>query len=342
MVLSWYDKNRRNLPWRAPKGSQSSPYHVWLSEIMLQQTTVPAVRKYFERFTDLWPTVHDLAVSPADVVMQEWAGLGYYARARNLIKCAEIVSKELGGSFPETEDELKKLPGIGPYTAAAISAIAFGNKSVVVDGNVERIASRVFKIENPMPQAKKQIYELAAHFYDGIGRNRAGDLPQALMDIGATICTPKSPKCGICPISTMCEVRVSGETPDLYPRKLPKTKRPHRIGKVYWLETKDRKVLVEKRSEDQMLGWMVGLPCSNWDGVGEGFMPPKIGFDKVGDVTHVFTHFSLKLEVLRSTMLLGKVKLNKNQYLVDIDKIEEIGFPSLFKKVLKLVRPIRT
>ncbi len=340
-VLAWYDQNRRILPWRAKKNSKPSPYHVWLSEVMLQQTTVPAVKKYFERFTSLWPTIHDLANSPPDAVMQEWAGLGYYARARNLIKCAGIVSADLNGKFPETEKDLKLLPGIGPYTAAAISSIAFGNNSVVVDGNVERIASRVFMVDNPMPLAKKEIHALAKHFYEGITSKRAGDMPQALMDIGATVCTPKSPKCEICPISDLCTVKQRNENPNLYPRKLPKAKKPHREGKVYWLETEAKQILIEKRSDERMLGWMFGFPGTSWDGVGNDFTAPDIDWDMVGDVTHIFTHFSLKLEVLRGRMPVGKVKLNKNQYLIDITEVENVGFPSLYKKVLKLALPAR-
>ncbi|MEM9851814.1 MAG: A/G-specific adenine glycosylase, partial [Pseudomonadota bacterium] len=230
-LLAWYDTHARVLPWRIPPGdvAQPDPYRVWLSEIMLQQTTVAAVKSYFERFTSHWPTVTDLAAAEDERVMGEWAGLGYYARARNLLKCARVVVTDHAGVFPDTRQGLLALPGIGPYTASAVAAIAFGRAETVVDGNVERVMARVFAVDTPLPQAKPDLTELAAGLTPV---NRPGDYAQAVMDLGATICTPKTPACGICPWRDPCAARAEGIAADL-PKKTPKKPKPTRRGIAY-------------------------------------------------------------------------------------------------------------
>lgn len=279
---------------------------------MLQQTTVPAVKSYFERFTALWPTVNDLAAAPEDLILKEWAGLGYYARARNLYKCACAVTKEYGGIFPDTEDELIQLPGIGPYSAAAITSIAYNKQATVVDGNVERIVSRLAALEEPLPQSKKTIKELAVHLYQDIGP-RASDMPQALMDLGSMICTPKSPTCGLCPISQYCEARKSGDE-EKYPVKSKKAPKPTRIGEVYWLETSSGEILVEKRLNDRMLGGMMALPGSNWDNNASqeeealSSITHVKNWEECGKIKHVFTHFTLILTV-------RKARISKKNYI---------------------------
>ncbi|MBE2192138.1 MAG: A/G-specific adenine glycosylase [Alphaproteobacteria bacterium] len=341
-VMDWYGKNARDLPWRMPretkKAVKPNPYHVWLSEIMLQQTTVLAVKSYFEKFTHLWPTLADLAHADEDAVMREWAGLGYYARARNLIKCAREVFNHYDGAFPRTEKELLKLPGIGRYTAAAILSIAFHQESVVVDGNIERITSRLFMIEEPLPQSKKTIYQQASIIYDGIGCS-ASDMPQALMDIGATICTPKSPKCSLCPVCSYCQAFHFSE-PEKYPHKASKLKKPSRVGEVYWIETENQQIVVEKRGGNRMLGNMAGLPGTNWDGYGQEKIP-DLDWQRAGEITHVFTHFSLKLTIMKGKIRSSMLILNKNQYLVDINNLGDVGFPSLFRKVIHFVSTLK-
>lgn len=264
-LLTWYDKYRRDLPWRAKDRERPDPYKVWLSEIMLQQTTVPAVKSYFEKFIRLWPTVNDLAVADSDRVMKEWAGLGYYARARNLLKCAETVRTDYDGVFPSNEAALIKLPGIGPYTAAAISSIAFNQEAVVIDGNVDRIVARLFCISTPFPEGKKQVRQWAPLLYKDIGgTGRASDLPQALMDLGAMVCTPKSPSCGLCPVTKWCQGFHRQEA-SLYPLKKAKEQKETRTGKAYLIRSPDNKILIERRDENRMLGGMTGVPTSEWD-----------------------------------------------------------------------------
>jgi A/G-specific adenine glycosylase len=312
-----------------------------MSEVMLQQTTVPAVKSYFDKFTALWPTVKHLASAPEDHVLKEWAGLGYYARARNLYKCARAITAEYGGVFPDTEEELIKLPGIGPYSAAAITSIAYNKQATVVDGNVERIVARLSALEEPLPQAKKAIKELAKHLYEDIGK-RAADMPQALMDLGAMICTPKSPSCGLCPVSAYCTARKSG-TQENYPLKAEKVKKPTRTGVVYWLQTTSGEVLVEKRSTERMLGGMMAFPGSNWDNyTGESFNRDLTienikNWEQCGQIKHVFTHFTLILDVRKARVSKKNLILNNNQRLVGIKDIGDLGFPSLYKKVSNMV-----
>jgi A/G-specific adenine glycosylase len=271
------------------------PYRVWLSEVMLQQTTVPAVIPYFHRFTVLWPTVTALAGADDAAVMAEWAGLGYYARARNLLKCARVVAGEHRGAFPDTTEALRALPGIGPYTAAAIAAIAFGRAETVVDGNVERVVARLHAVETPLPAAKA---ELAAHAAALTPRERPGDHAQAMMDLGATICTPRAPACGICPVMGWCAARRAGIAADL-PRKAPKKAKPVRAGTVYVVRRRDGAVLLETRPETGLLGGMLGFPGTDWREEAPEAAPPLPAHWRAlpGEVRHTFTHFHLRLAV---------------------------------------------
>ena len=264
-LLDWYDTNARVLPWRVSpaaraSGMQPDPYRVWLSEVMLQQTTVAAVKSYYERFTERWPSVTDLATAEDGEVLGEWAGLGYYARARNLLKCARVVAMGYGGRFPEAHEALLSLPGIGPYTAAAISAIAFDAPEVVVDGNVERVMARFFDIRTPLPAAKPELAEAAAGLTP---RARPGDYAQAVMDLGATICTPRSPSCGLCPWRSACAARAAGAQAEL-PRRTPKKAKPTRLGIAYVARRSDGAWLLERRPDNGLLGGMLGWPGSDW------------------------------------------------------------------------------
>lgn len=295
VLLAWYDAHARVMPWRVgpqdrAAGMRPDPYRVWLSEVMLQQTTVATVRAYFRRFMDRWPSVQDLAAAPDEEVMAEWAGLGYYARARNLLKCARAVAA-LGG-FPATRDGLLALPGIGPYTAAAVAAIAFDEPATVVDGNVERVVSRLFAVETPLPAARADLTRLAATLTP---QDRPGDHAQAMMDLGATICTPRKPACGICPLSALCEARARGIAADL-PRKMPKVPRPTRHGTL-WIARNGPLWLVETRPEKGLLGGMPGFPGDGWDGAG-GPPPLEADWQEAGEVRHTFTHFHLVLRLL--------------------------------------------
>jgi A/G-specific adenine glycosylase len=296
-LLQWYDAHARVMPWRVSPadraaGVRPDPYRVWLSEVMLQQTTVAAVKDYFHRFTARWPTVTALAAAPDADVMGEWAGLGYYARARNLLKCARAVVADHGGRFPETREGLLTLPGIGPYTASAIAAIAYGEPATVVDGNVERVISRLRLVETPLPAAKPELTTLAARLTPA---TRPGDYAQAIMDLGATICTPRSPACGICPWVHACAARASGVQADL-PRKTPKPDKPTRHGTL-WLGHRDDAILLERRPDKGLLGGMLGLPGDAWDGQG-GPAPAPAPWQDIGEVRHTFTHFHLILRVL--------------------------------------------
>lgn len=287
------------MPWRVgpddrKAGQRPNPYHVWMSEVMLQQTTVAAVRDYFRRFTDRWPTVQALAAAEDADVMGEWAGLGYYARARNLLKCARAVVADHQGKFPTTYAGLLNLPGIGPYTAAAIASIAFDEPATVVDGNVERVMSRLFAVQIPLPRAKPELTELAARLTP---QSRPGCHAQAVMDLGATICTPKSPACGICPLNMACAARDKGIQTDL-PRKEPKKPKPVRLGHIYLGHRADGAWLLERRPDKGLLGGMLGWPGSDW---GDAPMPtppaPANWQTTVGEVRHTFTHFHLILTV---------------------------------------------
>ncbi|MEW2918874.1 A/G-specific adenine glycosylase [Ruegeria sp. ANG10] len=296
-LLAWYDRHARTMPWRVGPADRAAgvipdPYRVWLSEVMLQQTTVAAVRDYFTRFTTRWPTVQALAAAPDDQVMGEWAGLGYYARARNLLKCARVVAEEHGGVFPNTYEALLKLPGIGPYTAAAISAIAFDRPEAVLDGNVERVMARLYDVHDPLPGSKPLLKDKAAALTPGL---RPGDYAQAVMDLGATICTPKSPACGICPLRDPCQARAAGTHIDL-PRKTPKKPKPTRYGHIYIAQRTDGALLLERRPEKGLLGGMLGWPGSDWSDAPTDSPPFSADWQALaGEVRHTFTHFYLIL-----------------------------------------------
>jgi A/G-specific adenine glycosylase len=290
-LLDWYDAHGRTLAWRM---AQPDPYLVWLSEVMLQQTTVPHATPYFLKFTKTWPTVGDLAAAQDGEVMAAWAGLGYYARARNLLACARAVARDHAGVFPDTEAGLRALPGLGAYTAAAVAAIAFGRPANVVDGNVERVMARIFAVERPLPAAKPELTALAAQFVTG---DRPGDWPQALMDLGATVCKPKSPLCLVCPVAGFCAGLKTGD-PESYPRKSAKAVRPRRYGHAYVLRREDGAVAVVRRPDKGLLGGMLGLPTSDWSSSALPSPPPvQADWTDAGEIEHVFTHFALTLRV---------------------------------------------
>jgi len=345
-ILSWYDRHRRVLPWRAGKGAKSNPYHVWLSEIMLQQTTVVTVGPYFMKFIEKWPGVHDLAGAPTNEVMQAWAGLGYYARARNLHKCAKVISQEYGGIFPGSEEELIKLPGIGPYTAAAISSIAFNNPASVMDGNIERVMARVFAIKEPLPESKPDLKECARYLSEG-RQDRPGDYAQALMDLGASICTPKSPKCMLCPVQSFCRAYQKGIQGDLPARKAKKPK-PKKYGYFYWIINNEGAVLFEKRQEKGLLGGMTGIPTSEWSEdsavarqdnplpVCDGFILEKP--EENVQIKHVFTHFELSLTLQRGQYSDDPERLDDARFIwLDPDQIDPEHLPTLFRKAVRLM-----
>ncbi len=295
-LLAWYDRHARVMPWRIgpadrAAGLRPDPYRVWLSEVMLQQTTVATVRGYFRRFTDRWPDVAALAAAADAEVMGEWAGLGYYARARNLLKCARAVADL--GAFPQTAEGLRHLPGIGPYTAAAVAAIAFDEPAAVVDGNVERVISRLFAIETPLPASRPEIARQTAGLTPA---TRPGDFAQAMMDLGATVCTPRNPACTICPLVADCAARAAGIAADL-PRKAPRTAKPVRQGIVWALQTPQGWV-VERRPDRGLLGGMPGFPGDGWDGSPGGPPPAETDWRAAGEVRHTFTHFHLVLRVM--------------------------------------------
>ena len=301
LLIAWYDRHHRDLPWRVSPaaraaGQRPDPYRVWLSEVMLQQTTVAAVTGYFHRFTARWPDVTALAEAEDAEVMAEWAGLGYYARARNLLRCARAISAEHGGVFPQTEAELRALPGIGPYTAAAVAAIAFDQPAVVVDGNVERVISRLFRIETPLPRAKPEIGRQAAGMTPSM---RPGDHAQAMMDLGATICTPRNPACAICPLREACAAQAVGDAAS-FPRKAPRAAKPEREGTLWLVQRPDGAILLEERPAKGLLGGMSGFPTTGWDGT-DLPAPLAAEWQTLGEVRHTFTHFHLTLTVLTAT-----------------------------------------
>ena len=302
-LLDWYDRHARTMPWRVPPagkmaGRRPDPYAVWMSEIMLQQTTVAAVTSYFDRFITRWPTVNALAGAKDADVMGEWAGLGYYARARNLLKCARTVVAKHNGVFPADHAALLTLPGIGPYTAAAIASIAFDLRHTVVDGNVERVMARLHDEHAPLPKSKPILTTYASQLTPA---QRAGDYAQAVMDLGATICTPKSPACGICPWQRPCAARINGTAADL-PRKIPKAPKPVRHGTVYIARRGDGAMLLETRPQKGLLGGMLGWPGSDWvlaTGHRPQNPPIEARWQKLhGEVRHSFTHFHLLLDVM--------------------------------------------
>jgi len=329
-LLKWYDTHARELPWRL---KTPNPYFTWLSEIMLQQTTVQAVIPYFLKFTGLWPTVHDLADADNDTVMKEWAGLGYYARARNLHKCAKIVSTEMNGVFPSDYSGLKALPGIGDYTAAAISTIAFNIPATVVDGNIERVMARLFAVTDPVPAIKPHLKTLAAPFFENC--TRSGDLAQTMMDLGAGICTPKSPKCMLCPVNDMCAGYKQGIAAEL-PKRLKKKPQPQKHGHVYWITNDKGQVLLEKRPDKGLLGGMIGLPTSEWMKKGDDLVHievlAELTLEAANHITHTFTHFDLRLNLHKGQ---GSGTFEK-YFWENLKNVHADELPTLFKKAYNL------
>ncbi|MEM6621117.1 MAG: A/G-specific adenine glycosylase [Pseudomonadota bacterium] len=330
-LLIWYDRHARVLPWRvAPADRQAGirpdPYHVWLSEIMLQQTTVATVKAYFLKFVRLWPRVEDLACAPREDVLAEWAGLGYYARARNLHACAQMVADQYRGAFPDTEEELLKLPGIGPYTAAAIAAIAFDRPAAVMDGNVERVMSRVFAVETPLPEAKPELRRLTGLMTPD---QRPGDYAQAVMDLGATLCTPTKPACGICPWQVPCDARAAGIA-DTLPRKKPKAVKPIRKGFAWVAVNHEEQVWVLRRPDKGLLGGMLAVPTSDWSDDPDPSPPFQADWHERGEVRHTFTHFHLRLSVN-----VARVSDDRRDMRPLGDVTKEM--PTVFAKVLRLV-----
>ncbi len=334
VLLNWYDRNARVMPWRVgplDRTQSPDPYRIWLSEVMLQQTTVAAVRAYFLRFTTRWPTVTDLAAAADADVMAAWAGLGYYARARNLLKCARAVVTDHGGVFPETHARLLTLPGIGPYTASAVAAIAFGHPETVVDGNVERVMARMYDLHDPLPGSKPALTGLAKALTPA---HRAGDYAQAVMDLGATICTPRIPACGICPWREPCAARAAGTQAEL-PRKLPKKVQPVRLGIAYVARRTDGAWLLETRPETGLLGGMLGFPGSDWSDTPQPAPPIAAAWTDLGEqARHTFTHFHLRLTVM--TALLPQHAIPDRGHFIPASEFRPSSLPTVMRKVYDL------
>jgi len=336
-LLAWYDANARVMPWRVgprdrARGIRPDPYRVWLSEVMLQQTTVATVRAYFERFITRWPDVVALAAAEDGEVMGAWAGLGYYARARNLLKCARVVAVDHGGRFPDTRAELMALPGIGPYTASAIAAIAFDRAETVVDGNVERVMARLHAIETPLPAAKPELTSAAAVLTPDL---RPGDYAQAVMDLGATICTPKSPACGICPWRAPCKARLQDIAAQL-PRKAPKPQKPTRLGIAYVVRRTDGAWLLERRPDKGLLGGMLGWPGSDWCADPRPCPPLQADWRILPEeARHTFTHFHLRLEIA----IARSDAVPRTGAFIAADAFRPAELPTVMRKVFDLAAP---
>ncbi len=365
LLLGWYDRHRRRLPWRPLPGVSADPYRVWLSEIMLQQTSVQAVGPYFEKFLNRWPSVEALGSASLDDVLRMWAGLGYYSRARNLHACAVAVKRDHGGAFPDTEDGLRALPGIGAYTAAAVAAIAFGRQTMPVDGNIERVVSRLFAVEEPLPKSRPLIQQLAATLLAttragdattragdaktragdaktraGDVKTRAGDSAQALMDLGATICTPKRPACALCPLNDGCAARSRGDQ-ETFPRKAPKKAGELRRGAAFVVRRGDE-LLVRTRAEKGLLGGMTEVPTSDWLAAQDDQAALKRApalksvarwHRKVGVVTHVFTHFPLQLVVYTASVP-ARHRAPPGMRWVPIATLQDEALPNVMRKVI--------
>lgn len=327
-LLRWYAAHARILPWRAPPGANARPdaYRVWLSEIMLQQTTVAAVKPYYERFTARWPTLADFAAAAPEDVLAAWAGLGYYSRARNLIACAAMVMRDHGGAFPASEAELRALPGIGDYTAAAIAAMAFGENAVPVDANVERVVARLFAIAEPLPGARKTIRAAARQLWPSVGGG--GDFAQAMMDLGSSICSSRSPACLSCPLVMHCSAYLQGTAADL-PVKPAKRARPVRYGMAMWIE-RNGDVWLVRRPDKGMLGGMRALPGGDWLAAAT---LPDLTTDALGSVRHIFTHFELHLSVIRGEAFADAV--GEGEWW-PIRRLDEAGLPTLYRRAAEI------
>jgi A/G-specific adenine glycosylase len=344
-LLEWYDRHHRELPWRVSpahiaKGVKPDPYRVWLSEIMLQQTTVEAVKKYFLAFTKAWPTVADLAAADEEDVLKAWAGLGYYSRARNLKKAADAVARDHAGAFPKTQAGLAALPGVGRYTSAAIASIAFGEPVAVVDGNVERVMTRLYAIGMPLPAAKALVYQAVGKV---LPNDRPGDFAQACMDLGATVCTPRKPKCILCPLRADCDALAAGE-PESYPVKLAKKDKPTRQGAAFVAVRADGAILLNKRSDKGLLAGMTGVPVSDWtarfDGaIGASAAPFVSDWTNCGIVSHVFTHFELELHVHRTE---AQVAAPQGYWWSKPADLPHEALPTVMKKAIEAAVPNAT
>jgi A/G-specific adenine glycosylase len=330
-LLAWYDRHRRELPWRARPGEPADPYRVWLSEIMLQQTTVAAVAPYFRAFVARWPTVEALAAASLDEVLQAWQGLGYYARARNLHACARDIAWRRGGRFPDEEAGLRALPGVGPYTAAAVAAIAFGRRATAVDGNVERVMARLHAVEAPLPKAKPELRALAAALTPD---ERCGDFVQAAMELGATVCLPRRPQCILCPWREGCAGAASG-APERFPARPRRAARPTRRGVAFAALSPDG-LLLRRRPERGLLGGMAELPTTAWraepwdEAETLASAPLPADWRRAGRIEHVFTHFRLELEVYVAT-----VEASGAGDWRPLDRLGEAALPSVMKKAIR-------
>lgn len=341
-LLAWYDEHHRDLPWRVPPrdlaaGLRADPYRVWLSEIMLQQTTVEAVKPYFRKFIERWPTVSDLAAANSDDILSAWAGLGYYSRARNLKTCAEVIENVHDGAFPDTETGLLALPGIGPYTAAAIAAIAFDRPAAVVDGNVERVFTRLAAIATPLPKAKSEIKDLVAF---AVPLNRPGDFAQATMDLGATICTPRRPKCLMCPVNDSCRALRQGD-PEHYPVKAAKPEKPLRRGAAF-VAIYEGSIFLRKRAETGLLGGMAEVPSTGWNSRTDGELVPTAApfvakWENSGSISHVFTHFTLELTVFRAEI--ERKPVENGGWWTPLEDIHTQALPTVMKKAIEAAIP---
>jgi len=336
-LVDWYDQHRRILPWRALPGQKANPYFVWLSEIMLQQTTVGAVGPYFQKFIRRWPVIEKLAKARRDDVLRMWAGLGYYRRAHLLHECAKTIVRDHGGSFPQTEAELRGLPGFGPYTAAAVAAIAFDQRANVVDGNVERVMARLFAMRDPLPGVKPRLRTAAAGL---LPTARYGDYAQALMDLGATICTPRNPKCDLCPLYKNCRARALGIA-DQLPRRVKAKAKPVRRAVAFFAVDDKGRVLVRRRDKGGLLGGMIEIPGSEWR---EGALPELSSVQKEaplktrwkllpGHIRHVFSHFELELAVALGRV--GQVAAGKNSKWVPPERLDAEALPSVMRKIVR-------
>ncbi|MCV9908867.1 A/G-specific adenine glycosylase [Brucella sp. HL-2] len=342
-ILDWYDRHHRILPWRVTpveqsRGIKSDPYRVWLSEIMLQQTTVEAVKSYFTKFVERWPNVAAMSAASEDDILRAWAGLGYYSRARNLKKCADLIAANYGGKFPSTAADLKELPGIGDYTSAAIAAIAFGEPAAVVDGNVERVISRLFAIDTPLPAAKTEI---RARMGAMTPVDRPGDFAQAMMDLGATICTPRRPACAICPVNDNCEA-LANRDPEEFPVKAPKAQKPVRTGAAFIAVADDGSVLLRKRQREGLLAGMTEVPGSSWtariDGDSSIDAAPFVAdWMSSGSITHVFTHFELRLSIYAANDV-AKHTTNDGWW-SSPSELEDEALPTVMKKAITAAIP---
>lgn len=342
-ILNWYDRHHRILPWRVTpaehaRGVTSDPYRVWLSEIMLQQTTVEAVKSYFTKFVERWPDVMAMANASEDDILRAWAGLGYYSRARNLKKCADLIAANYNGKFPSTVVGLKELPGIGDYTSAAIAAIAFGEQAAVVDGNVERVVSRLFAINTPLPAAKAQIRMLMGELTP---EDRPGDFAQAVMDLGATICTPRRPACAICPVNDDCEALIAHD-PEKFPVKAPKAQKPIRVGAAFIAIADDGSILLRKRKGEGLLAGMTEVPGSQWTARIDGdatiaAAPFAADWVSSGSITHVFTHFELRLSVYAASNI--QKRNDMDGWWSASSELENEALPTVMKKAISAAVP---